>query len=218
MIRINLLGKKKVASVPFGLDEKFGKLGINIEDLQELRPGLVRVLFVVVGLYIGNFVPGYLHDEKVRQLDADMAKLSAKSSDLQRELATKKDIRKQMEQLNKEEVELNRQLNAVTALQAGRALAFNTLNDIMVQLGKVQKVWIDDLKYENHKISLTGHSWEYFAINEFVKAITESTRYSNVLFREIVAENPKFKPIQGIPESMQKTKKFSLEFNVKESE
>lgn len=218
MIRINLLGKKKTAAIPFGLEERFEKLGIRPSDLQELRPSLVRVAIVIVGLYIGNFVPAYLHDEKVKQLDAQLAKLTAHSAELTRELASKKDIRKQMDQLNKEEVELNRQLNAVNALKEGRSLAFNTLNDLMLQLQKVGKVWIEDLEYKGHKVNLTGRSWEYFAVNEFVKAITESTRYSNVQFKEITAESPKSKLIQGVPEALQKTKRFTLEFGVKEGE
>jgi Tfp pilus assembly protein PilN len=219
MIRINLLGKKKATQVPFGLGEKLEKLGVNTGDLQELRPAIVRVTTIAVGLYIGNFVPGYLHDERLATLDAELSKLTSKSSELQKELGTKKDIRKQMEQLNKEEVELNRQLNAVTALQQGRSLAFNTLNDIMVQLGKTGKIWIDDIKYEKRTITLTGRSWEYFAVNDFVKAVTESTKFYDVLFREIVAEqSPRYKGVAGIPEAMQKTKRFALEFKVKEAE
>ena len=154
----------------------------------------------------------------MKVLDADLAKLTAKSSELQKDLASKKDIRKQMDQLNKEEVELNRQLNAVNSLQQGRLIAFNTLNDLMAQMGKVGKVWLDDIKFENHKVALTGRSREYFAVNDFVKGVTESTRYSNVLFKEITAEPPRYKLIQGVPEAMQKTKRFALEFNVKEGE
>jgi Tfp pilus assembly protein PilN len=218
MIRINLLGKKKSAGIPFGLEEKFERLGISISDIQELRPALFRVAVTVVGLYIANFVPAYLHDEKVKQLDAQLSKLTAQSAELTRELASKKDIRKQMDQLNKEEVELNRQLNAVNALQQGRSLAFNTLNDLMLQLQKVGKVWVENLEFKGHRIVLAGRSWEYFAINEFVKGISESTRYTNVQFKDITAEAPKFKPIPGIPEALQKTKRFTLEFGVKEGE
>lgn len=218
MIRINLLGKKKVASVPFGLDEQFEKLGISLADLQELRPAIVRVATLAVGLYFANFVPTYLYEEKMRILGAELEKLTARSTELQHELAAKKDIRKQMEQLNKEEAELQRQLNAVNALQRGRSLAFGTLNDVMTQLTKTQKVWIEDFKYENRKVVLSGKSWDYFPVNDFVKSVTESTRYSNVLFKEVSAEAPKFKVIQGVPEAMQKTKKFFLEFDVKGDE
>lgn len=217
MIRINLLGKKKVAAMPFGIDEKLEKLGVSLTDFNDLRPAIVRIITLVVGLYIANFVPTYLHEEKMRELDEKQAKLTQKSSDLQKELNTKKDIRKQMEQLNKEEVELQRQLNAVNALQRDRASAFSTLNDIVQQLAKTQKVWIEDLKYENRKVILNGRAWEYFPINDFVKSIIESTRYTNVLFKEITAEDAK-KLVAGVPEALQKTKKFSLEFIVRELE
>ena len=217
MIRINLLGKKKQAAVPFGLDEKFEKLGINLSDFNDLRPALVRVIALVVGLYVANFVPTYLHEEKMKELDEKQTKLAAKSAELQKELNTKRDIRKQMEQLNKEEVELQRQLNAVNALQRDRASAFSTLNDIVDKLAKSQKVWIEDLKYENRKVIMNGRAWEYFPINDFVKSITESTRFSNVLFKEITAEEAK-RLIVGVPEALQKTKKFSLEFSVRELE
>jgi Tfp pilus assembly protein PilN len=217
MIRINLLGKKKVAAMPFGLDEKLEKFGVSFTDFNELRPALVRLLVLFAGLYIANYVPTYLHEEKIKELDEKQTKLAQKSAELQKELNTKKDIRKQMEQLNKEEVELQRQLNAVNALQRDRASAFSTLNDIVQQLAKTQKVWVEDLKYENRKITLNGRSWEYFPVNDFVKSITESTRYTNVLFREIAAEEAK-KPIAGVPEALQKTKKFNLEFTVRELE
>jgi|GEM_PF-3700096 len=217
MIRINLLGKKKVAGMPFGLDEKLEKLGVSLSDFNDLRPAIVRVITLVVGIYIANFVPTYLHEEKMKELDEKQAKIAVKTAELQKELNTKKDIRKQMEQLNKEEVELQRQLNAVNSLQRDRASAFVTMNDIIQQLAKTQKVWVEDLKYENRKITLNGRAWEYFPINDFVKAITESTRYSNVLFKEISAEEAK-KIIAGVPEALQKTKKFSLEFSVRELE
>mgnify|MGYP003704790209 CR=1 FL=1 len=85
-------------------------------------------------------------------------------------------------------------------------------------LGKSGKVWIDDIKYDRRSITLTGRSWEYFAINDFVKSITESTRYYDVLFKNIEAEMPRTKFVPGVPEAIQKTKKFSLEFKVKESD
>lgn len=218
MIRINLLGKKKAAAVPFGLDEKLAKLGISVDDFNELRPFLIRAVVLVVGLYVANFVPTYLHEQKVKELDEKIQKLTARSSELQRELASKKDIRKQMEQLNKEEVELQRQLNAVNALQRDRSQAFQTLNDVVVHLNKSQKVWIEELKYDKQKslVVLKGSAWEYFPINDFVKAITESTRYTNVLFKEIVAQEVA-KPLPGVPEALQKTKKFSLEFGIRDT-
>lgn len=218
MIRINLLGKKKVANVPFGLDEHLEKLGVSAADFDDFRPILLRLVVLGAGLYVANFVPAYLHTEKITRLDAEVAKLTQRSGELQKELVSKKDIRKQMEQLNKEETELQSQLSAVNALQQGRGLAFKTLNDLMVQIGNVGKVWLEDLRYERTRVTLNGKSWEYFAVNEFVKSIGESTHYSNVLFKEISTESPRFKLVPGVPESMQKIKRFGLDFTVKETE
>ncbi len=218
MIRINLLGKKKVAAAPFALDEKLEKIGVKPGDLLEFRSTFFKIVFIWAGLYAASYVPTHLHDERVRVLDAELATLTTKSADLQKELATKKDIRKQMEQLNKEESELQRQLNAVNALQQGRGMAFITLNDLVNQLEKSKKVWIDDVKLDDRKVILNGKSWEYIPINDFVKSITESTRYGNVLFKEIITEPSTMKPVPGVPESAMKIKRFGLEFSVKEGQ
>lgn len=217
MIKINLLGKKKAAAVPFGLDEKLEKLGIGMGDFQELRPGLVRLAFLLVGLYIAHFVPTYLHEEKVRKLDAELSKLAMRNKELSAELAAKRDIRKQMEQLQKEEVELRRQLNAINDLKRNRGAAYVTVNDVMKNLMKADKVWLETFSYDTSKVKLSGRAWEYFPINDFVKAISESTRYGNVAFREVKAEDAK-KKVPGVPESAQKTKKFDLDFLVKDGE
>lgn len=216
MIRINLLGKKKAAAVPFALDERLEKLGINVNELGELRSGLIRAAVMIAGLYVADYVPTYFHDIKAAELDEKSTKLAMQSAELQKELNSKRDIRKQMEQLSKEEVELQRQLNAVNALQRGRTAAFDTLNDVSAQLSKFPTIWIEDLKLENRKVTMNGRAWEWYPINDFVKEITESTRYANVLFKEVVSEDSKAL-IAGVPESVQKTKRFALEFNVKEA-
>lgn len=217
MIRINLLGKKKAAQVPFALDEHLEKLGIKTDELNELRPGIIRLCLLLAGLYVANYVPTYFYEEKLKELDEETTRIATRAADLQKELNSKRDIRKQMEQLNKEEVELQRQLNAVNALQRDRTSAFDTLNDLSNQLAKSNKIWVDDIKLENQKVVVNGRSWEYIAINDFVKDITESTRYTNVLYREIVAEEAKAL-VAGVPEVMQKTKRFALEFSVRSGE
>lgn len=218
MIHINLLGKKKNAAASFAIDEKLQKIGVSSADLFEFRSAILKIVFIWGGLYLANYVPVYLHDEKVRALDAELGKLSARSAELQKEISSKKDIRKQMEQLNKEEAELQRQLNAVGALQAGRGTAFNALNDIVAQLDKSRKVWVDDIRLESRKVTLNGKSWEYIPINDFVKLITESTHYTNVLFKEIITEPSTLKPVPGVSAAAMKIKKFGLEFNLKDGE
>ncbi len=216
MIKVNLLGKKKAAagSIPFGLDEQFEKLGINAADLSEMRPALVRFGILLVGLYIANYAPTYYHEMQIQELEAEVTALNEKAQILNKELASKKDIRKQMEQLNKEEIELQRQLNAVNALQRDRSLAFRTIDNMIISLPS--KVWINSVAYRNRNVTVKGSCWEYFPINDFVKSINESTQYMEVVFKGITTENPGTL-IPGIPEAMQKIKNFELEFKVKGS-
>jgi len=214
MIRINLLGKKQAAagSIPFGLDEKFAQLGITPSDLQELRPGLIRLAIIIVGLYLAEAIPVGMHERKVQELDGKLNVLTEQAKKLSQELATKRDIRKQMEQLNREEAELQRQLNAIGALQKNRNMAFRTLDSMVVSLPK--NVWLTSFEYKSQTISLRGSCWEYFPINDLVKVINDSTQYSSVKFGGITTEAPEGGFMPGIPEAVQKKKNFSLEFQV----
>jgi len=214
MIKVNLLGKKAAASgaIPFGLDEKLAKLGVTPADLEEARPGLARLGVLLAGIYLANAIPFHFHEQKKAELDASLNELNIQSKKLSVELASKKDIRKQMDQLNKEEVELQRQLNAVSALQKDRSLAFRTLDNMIVSLP--QKVWFNGLDYKDRLVTVRGGCWEYFPINDFVKAINESTQFTNVNFKGIASEAPQ-QIVPGVPEAMQKIKNFELEFKVK---
>jgi Tfp pilus assembly protein PilN len=215
MIKINLMGKKKAAGgAPFGLDERFAALGISGSDLQEMRPHLIRLGIMVVGLYLANFVPAYIQEQKILELQSQIDRMEGEANTLRTELAAKRDIRKQMEQLNKEEVELQRQLNAVNSLQKDRGLAFRTIDNLMISMP--QKVWIKQFTYKDKVVNLKGSCWEYFPINDFVKVINESTQYADVSFRGITTTSPS-DPVPGVPESLQSVKDFEVEFRVKAS-
>lgn len=213
MIKINLLGKKKTATpVPFGLDEKFAKLGIRTDDLGELRPHLIKGGALLAGLYIVNYVPTYFYEQKLNELNQQLNALSEKSSVLEQELASKKDLRKQMEDLNKGEIDLQRQLNAISALQRDRGLAFRSLDAIVVSLPR--KVWLTNYAYNERKIVLNGQSWEYFPINEFVKSITESSQNRDIIFRGITTQDST-NPVPGVPAAQQRIKTFDVEYMVR---
>ena len=211
MVKINLLGKKS-APAPFGLDSVFEKVGFKPDDIAELRPGIIRMAVLAALVYLANFVPTYLQQMQIKDLDARTAVINQRKETLQAELNTKKEFRKQMDQLNKEEVELQRQLNAINGLNRDRGLAFRTMDHIVSSVSS--KVWITKSSYKNKMVQINGSSWEYFPINDFVKTITEFSQYTNVLFKWIKAELPP-KPVTGVPLSAQKVKNFELEFRVK---
>ena len=213
MIKINLLGKKKVKA-PFGLDEVMEKYGINQDQLVELRPILLKAAVILGGLYIANYIPNEMLVREMIELDAQIEVVNQQTQALQKELNEKKDIRKQMEQLNKEEVELQRQLNAVNSLSKDRSLAFKTLDALVSTLPN--NVWLSKIEYNDRKVLMEGSSWEYFPINDYVKVLTENTLLQNVMFKGITTETPR-QLIQGVPAAAQKIKNFQLELNSKGS-
>lgn len=215
MIKINLLGKKKInTGLPFGLDDKLEKMGVTGTDLAELRPALVRAAILGFGLYLGNYVPGYYHQKKIDELEAQIQTITQKTQTLQRELATKKDIRKQMDQLNKEEGELQRQLNAVNSLEKDRGLAFHTLDGVVSVMPS--KIWMRKFEYTDRRVALTGSSWEYFPITDFVRGVNESTQYTSVVFKDVKTETTSGdKLVAGVPPAVQRVKSFEIDFQVK---
>lgn len=213
MIKINLLGKKQVAA-PFGLDEQLAKIGIKPDDLAALKPGLIKAAVIAVGLYCAEYVPNMLYQEKMQELDQQLNGLNERKTALNKDLAAKRDIRKQMETLNKEELDIQRQLNVVNGLQRDRSLAFRTLDNIVTALPP--KVWVSQILYKSRAISIKGSSWEYFPINDFIKTINEYTQYTKVNFRGIEASGSA-KPLPGVPEAAQKIKTFEVDFEVKSS-
>jgi len=218
MIKINLLGKKKseAAGLPFGLDQHFEKLGLRGGDIADLRPGLIRLAACLAGLYVANYVPNYFHQKQIEELEVTISGLTQKSGQLKRELNTKKDVRKQMDQLNKEEGELQRQLNAVNALQKDRSLAFRTIDNITTSVPA--KVWIKKLIYDERRVTISAACWEYFPITDFVRTVNESTQYTSVIFKDIKAESSgDTRLLPGVPASAQKIKNFEVGFSVKSS-
>jgi len=208
IIKINLLGKKK-RKLPFGIDELLEKTGIKLDDLVSLKIPALKIAIILLGLYLADFVPNYILETQIAELDVKLSALTQKTDALQKELSAKREIRKQMEQLTKEESELQRQLNIISSLSKNRSNAFKTLDTLGLVLPP--KVWINRIEYIDNKLQLDGESWEYFPINDFVKILNETVQFQAVTLRRITAAQQVDKPISGIPLAAQKIKNFQIE-------
>ena len=207
MIKINLLGKKKKPA-PFGLDKALERAGINEAQIEELKPSLPKLLVIVAVLYLAYFIPNYFLEEKVTELRAQQDVVGNKLTGIKAELASLKKVREAMDKLTKDEADIEAQLSTIEGLSNGRGAAFQALNSIIQILP--DKVWFDRINYNSGAISLTGGSWEYFAINDFVRSLTENTKFEAVTLRNIRAEPPgALQP--GIPAADQKTKNFQID-------
>jgi len=212
MIKVNLLGKKK-KTLPFGIDKALEKAGVSEAQLEELKPALPKIGVILVGLYLANFIPNYFYEQRMAELQARQAQVSKTVGDLRKEIGSLKKVRQEMERLQKEEAEVDAQLSAIEGLSRGRERAFNVLNSIVEVLP--QKVWLDRLDYRASSMSLAGSSWEFFPINDFVRSLTENTKFEAVTLRSIRAQ-PVANIEPGIPTADQKTKEFQIEMLVRD--
>lgn len=217
MIRINLLGKKHVAGggIPFGLDEKLANLGITPADLVELRPALIKLAVMLAGVYVVNMLPSYFHEKKKAELDVQLGQINEKSAVLQKELASKKEIRTKMEQLNREQDELQRQLDAITSLQRDKDILFRNLTGVLDLMP--QNIWVGSLDYRDRAFTLKGSSWEYFPIQDFMRSISLSTQFTGMNFKGLTSDLSGGAPSANLPEAIQKVKNFELVFKLKGS-
>jgi Tfp pilus assembly protein PilN len=214
MIKINLLGKKK-AQAPFGLDPALEKLGISTDDLLQLRPAALKIVACLALLYACDYIPSYIVEQKTAELDAQIKVVNDKSSKLQAELNTKKELRKQMEQLQKDEADINKQLSAINGLTKDRGLAFRAVDNVTTILPA--KVWFTKIDYAAHKMIISGSSWEYFAINDFVKSLNEISAFHGVNLSGISSEGTPKAIVPGVSEADQKIKSFDVDFTLKSS-
>ena len=168
LIKINLLGKKQTPA-PSGLDVLLEKAGIKMDDLVALKMPLLKAGIMALGFYLAEYIPNAIQEQMIQELDVKLNAITQKTDALQKEVNAKREIRRQMEQLTKEENELNRQLNIISNLSRSRALAFKILDNITLMLP--QKVWINRLEYTDGKLLVDGSSWEYFPVNDFVKSL-----------------------------------------------
>lgn len=211
MLRVNLLGKKK-KQVPFGLDKLLEKAGITSGQLEELRPAGKILAVLLVGMYVCGAAPEYWLEMKVEELQGRLNEVSARAETFRKELGNLKGVRQKMEALQKEEAEVDKQLTTIQALSLNRDLAFQSLNSVLELMPA--NAWVEGLKYRDRVFTIDGAAWEYFTVNDFVRALSENTRFSAVTLRGIKADATKDRPIAGIPVADQKTKSFQLEFVV----
>jgi Tfp pilus assembly protein PilN len=213
MIKINLLGKKKTPA-PFGLDQLFEKAGIRPGDLESMKPAFIKIGAILLIFYAAQEAPHIYFDSKLKQLDATLKGLTDKVESMQKILAEKKEIRKDMEQLLKEEAETKRQLDVISSISKDRSVPFKVVDNLSAILP--QKVWISRMEITGQTIQLEGNSWDYFSINEYIRSLNESPLLQAVTLRSMASEELATKPIAGIPEADQKTKVFQLEMMLRQ--
>jgi Tfp pilus assembly protein PilN len=212
MIRINLLGKKKLKG-PLGIDvdDLLGKLGYKgkAADLLEYKGQAAKILALVVILYLLNIVPQMWLERELAKSDVQFKTLDEQLTAFQKELEGKKTIRAQMNKLQTEEGEIKRQLDIISSLAGNRSQVFRTVERLSALLP--EKAWLDVLDLTEANVRLSGSAWDYTNINDFVRSLTENVQFSNIQLQAIASlDNPN--PVSGVSKHLQKIKNFTVEF------
>lgn len=212
MININLLGKKKAQAIP-GLDKIFEKIGIKGIDPEFARQAGMKIAALAIGLYVGFFVPNYLYELERDELRARLDGMNEQIKTLQKQYDAKKDIRKQMEELTKQETEAKRRLDIIMKIARDREVAFRTFENFTNLLP--QKVWLNRVEFNNLSLTLEGSAWEYPSVNEFIKSLSESAYFDAVTLRTVAADASSALNLPGVSASVQKQKNFNVEMLLK---
>ena len=217
MIKINLLGKQKqqnTGASAGGLAGILAKLKLGNLNSPEGKEMGQKALALGLGLFIAYYIPMYIHDTKLAELEARMEVITKKSEALNKELVALKDVRRQMEELTKGLEELQRQLDIIEQLRAAKTFAFKLVDSVGQLIPRT--AWLNHMEFNNaSNLFIEGSAWEYYSVNDLVKALSDSPYFDAVTLRSIQTEDNR--NLQwGVPPEIQKVKNFQLEMLVKD--
>ena len=214
-LKINLLGKKK--AVQFGplqgVMEALGIDDLTPEDIALFRNTLFKGAFLAVGVYFAAYVPDRMMQTKIAELEAQIAQEQRELQSLKNKLKQKQAIRSEMERIQRSEAELKRKLKVVSTLDADRFRAFKVMDTLSLLIP--DRVWVEGIKFGSGQIELSGASWEFLPINDFVSLLKQSGVFQGVRLNSISA-SPAPTIVQGVPKALQTIKKFTVNMTVKD--
>ncbi len=175
MIRINLIrGKRKK------------KREFNLESLYLLMP-----VVVLVGVFLFHQSQG----RKIESLQADAAKSKARIESLKKEIA-------EVEKFKVRKAELQKKVDIINTLQAGRVGPVNILDAISA--ATPENSWVDKLTVQGDRLSLDGIAMNNTVVADFMNALSKNGR-----FRDVVLGTADQATVAGT-----KLVKFNLTFTV----
>ncbi len=214
MLRINLLQMKSKIGASSGMAAILEPLGlgdVSAEDFAEYKSISIKMLIIGVGMYLGSYIPEMLLQQRIEELDVQIAALNQEQGKLNRELRSKQSIREEMKAVTARETEIKRKLTVISSLDQDRYSAFRVMDTISLLIPK--EVWVKDIDFAATALKIRGESWEFIPINEFVSSLKQSPLFNDV---RLVSIDARAAPnqIDGVPEAQQKIKAFSIEITI----
>lgn len=214
MIKINLLDKKANVSGPLAkVLEALNLTDVTPEEWATYRGFALKVLVFIIGIYVADFVPAKIREQKIAELDQTLQQLQSENQSLTQELRAKQAIRSEMEKINAAEAEIRGRLNVISSLDADRYRAFKVMDTLSLLIP--DRVWISRLAFTSKTLDVNGASWEFLPINDFVTLLKQSGVFDNVRLKQINTVQSPRGIVPGVALSLQTQKQYEINMDIR---
>ena len=182
--------------------------GANLDNIGGFNLSLLNVKLVVlsiIALYgIEMFVESYFEGE-LSQLEAQQLAITNEQRSVATKLRALANIKKQVEDLNKQEAVLAKRIEVVKEIVGKRQNPFKVLKYVAENTPK--DIWLDEVELDNNKLLLKGNSKSWKSIGEFLQNLKTSIFFNT---------NVTYKKPSGAPEVFkgQRVEAFEIEATV----
>lgn len=189
MIRINL-AKKSGRSAGGG--GKFDLKSLDLASVLELLKGgegderkfdingpIPKLLIsLVVCYYVDETLIGY-RDEELKKVDAQIAEIEAKKTQITTKLAKIKGFEPIKRQLEEDEKSIRLKLDVVNKLLDDR----NAPSKMMMQLAQSipDEVWLNSLAVTANEVKIAGSTPGYNQVSDFIKALNSTSQFTDIV-------------------------------------
>ena len=175
MIKINLARRKAGGG---GTNTNIGtdaQLEIHDTAASAQKEALIKIVFMVLFVIILMFYENH----NVNEFQGELMKQTAKLSELQADLDSKKQQTAGMAEVEKNAQVLEQKLGIMKKLSRVRLREVKALDYIQSVLP--EKVWFKQMKFDDTKVTLNGYAVSDDDLNELTRALENSVQFSNVI-------------------------------------
>lgn len=164
MIEVNLSPREKQA---------------DITNVGGLNLSLLNIKMLIVAFIILYGIEPFLIDYFEKQLTEISAKtkvIVSKQREINKDLKALEHVKKQVEDLNRQEKALSQRINAVKVIVDKRQNPFKVFKYIAENTP--DDVWIKELELDDRKLKMIGYSKSWKSIGEFLENLKSSIFFS----------------------------------------
>lgn len=152
-----------------------GSSGQNLENIGGFNFSLINVklvVFSIIALYGVEVIVASYFDGELDELKAQQSALVSEQRGVSTKLRALADVKKQVENLNKQEAILAKRIDVVKEIVEKRQNPFKVLKYIAENTPK--EIWLDEIVLDDRSLKLVGSSKSWKSIGEFLQNLKTS--------------------------------------------